>query len=112
MLMFDPQNGHYDPRFEREADRLIALASDMEKIRNGADPRDLASGAPILDHWIVAEHSVPHLAGLSSGHPILTGTGRLIATSDLVLVAHDCSWARTRSRFYRLGRPGGAASNS
>lgn len=112
MLMFDPQNGRYDPRFEREADRLIALASDMEKIRNGADPRDLAAGAPILDHWIVAERLVSHLAGLSSGHPILTGTGRLIATSDLVLVAHDQSWARTRSRFYRLGRPGGARASS
>ncbi|MBN9236350.1 MULTISPECIES: DUF6634 family protein [Phyllobacteriaceae] len=112
MLMFDPQTGRYDPRFEREADRLVTLAADMEKIRNGADPKELAAGAPILDHWVVAEHSVPYLAGLSSGHPILTGTGRLIATSDLVLVAHDQSWARTRSRFYRLGRPSGVAANS
>ncbi|WP_378951240.1 DUF6634 family protein [Mesorhizobium sp. ANAO-SY3R2] len=47
----------------------------------------------------------PCLAGLSSGHPKLPGTQRPIRTSDVWLVSQDWGWARTLSRWYRLGRP-------
>ncbi|WP_158282814.1 DUF6634 family protein [Aminobacter sp. AP02] len=109
--MFDPQNGRHDPRFEREVDRLSSLAADMERIRDGTDPGQLAAEAPILDYWMIATRPVSHLVGLATGHPVLTGTDRLITTSDLVMVSHDQSWARTLSRWYRLGRPNGSASN-
>jgi len=47
------------------------------------------------------------LAELSTGHPVLPGQDRLIATSDLWLISEDRQWARTLSRWYQLGRPGG-----
>jgi hypothetical protein len=59
----------------------------------------------MLDQWMIAQRLVPCLAGRSSGHPILMGKGRPIATSDLWLISEDGQWARTLSRWYRLGRP-------
>lgn len=42
------------------------------------------------------------LQGVVSGHPHIKD-GALVATSPLVVLAHDKTWARTLSRFYRLG---------
>jgi hypothetical protein len=92
--------------FAREMERLVALVADMERIHRGVPPEAMAgAGAPILDRWILAKRTVPCLAGLSTGHPQLVGENRLIGTSDLWLLSRDHSWARTLSRWYRLGRP-------
>lgn len=48
--------------------------------------------APILDRWVVAQRLIPCLGGLSSGHPLLFGSGRLIGTSDLWLMSPDQTW--------------------
>ncbi|TPK81160.1 DUF6634 family protein [Mesorhizobium sp. B2-4-17] len=89
-----------------QADRLVALAADLERVRRGAPPEAMADEeAPILDRWILAQRIVPSLAGLSTGHPKLGGANRLIGTSDLWLLSEDRTWARTLSRWYRLGRP-------
>ncbi len=89
-----------------QVDRLLALAADLERVRRGVPPEAMADEeAPILDRWIFAQRIVPSLAGLSTGHPQLVGQGRLIGTSDLWLLSEDRAWARTLSRWYRLGRP-------
>ncbi|TPL02549.1 hypothetical protein FJ938_19045 [Mesorhizobium sp. B2-4-14] len=89
-----------------QVDRLLALAADLERVRRGAPPEAMADEeAPILDRWILTQRIVPSLAGLSSGHPRLIGENRLIGTSDLWLLSDDHTWARTLSRWYKLGRP-------
>jgi hypothetical protein len=106
MIMFD--QGHAcatDPAFDIEQARLIALLSDMDQLRAGVRPEHLAADAPFLDRWTVGYRPVACLVGLSTGHPLLPGDGRQIATSDLMLMSQDRSWARTLSRWYRLGRP-------
>jgi hypothetical protein len=44
--------------------------------------------------------------GRMTGHP--TCVGSLSITSGLWVLAPEFGWARTLSRFYRLGRPHGA----
>lgn len=106
MVKFYPGEQAQGERFEFELGRLVSLVADMEALRLGASPESLTiDEAPILDRWVVAQRPIPCLAGLSSGHPVLFGNGRLIGTSDLWLMSADHSWARTLSRWYRLGRP-------
>jgi hypothetical protein len=95
-----------DEMFTFQIARLLALADDMERVRRGVPPEEMADeGAPLLDRWILAQRIVPGLAGLSTGHPRLVGENRLIGTSDLWMLSEDRAWARTLSRWYRLGRP-------
>lgn len=105
MVTFDHRKADQGRVFELEQKRLEALLSDMEKIRMGADPEYLGGDTPILDHWVLAQRPALCLAGLSSGHPRLTGEARPIITSDLWLLSADRQWGRTLSRWYQLGRP-------
>lgn len=94
--------------FALELARLSALVADMEAIGRGLGPEDLVEGeAPLLDRWILGRCPIRCLVGLSTGHPRLPGENRPIGTSDLWLISEDRSWARTLSRWYRLGRPAG-----
>jgi hypothetical protein len=104
MILFD-RTGATDPAFDFEQARLAALLSDMELLRAGVPPEDLATDAPLLDRWLVARHPAACLLGQSTGHPLLPGVNREIVTSDLMLLSRDHLWARTLSRWYRLGRP-------
>lgn len=61
--------------------------------------------APVIDRWAIAYTAVPCLAGHVTGHPVLEGRDRRIATSQVWLISSDLEWARTHSRWYRLGRP-------
>ncbi|MDX8465650.1 hypothetical protein RFM26_08145 [Mesorhizobium sp. VK23B] len=105
MLVFG--QGETGERLASEAERLRALLIDMERILGGAKPEAIASGepAPILDRWFFGNRASPCLLGLSTNHPKLTGVNRPIATSDVWLLAADKTWARSLSRWYRLGRP-------
>ncbi|WP_269930186.1 DUF6634 family protein [Aminobacter sp. HY435] len=105
MVMFDTYKAVQDAAFDLELERLSALVADMRKIRTGMQPEHLAEQAPILDHWVIGRRLAPCLAGLSTGHPKLPGENRAIATSDLWAMSADGTWARTLSRWYRLGRP-------
>lgn len=105
MLLFDRDGKKLDPAFDTMLDRLKALIADMERVRAGLMEKDLPDDAPMLDQWMIVQRPVACLAGRSSGHPILMGEGRPIATSDLWLISEDGQWARTLSRWYRLGRP-------
>lgn len=65
---------------------------------------DTLSASPCLDVWQPIQiGTVLCLAGAVSGHPLLPDT--FIATSPLVALCQDAAWARTISRFYRLGPP-------
>lgn len=105
MLLFDRDGKRLDPTFDAMLDRLKALVADMERVRDGLAEKDLPDDAPMLDQWMFAQRPVSCLVGCSSGHPILMGKGRPIVTSDLWLISEDGQWARTLSRWYRLGRP-------
>jgi len=98
------------PQLRAERERLAAALADLERLRSGWVPgeADLA-GAPVLGGWQTAAQEsepMPFLVGtLRSGHPHIPA-GKVIATSSLVaLDAKTHLWARTISRFYRLGRP-------
>ena len=105
MLLFN-ENKAPDEGFKREMERLGRLIADIEHIHSGASPEALAGDeSPVLDRWVIGQRFVPCLAGLSTGHPLLPGNNRLIGTSDLWMLSEDRCWARTLSRWYRLGRP-------
>jgi hypothetical protein len=88
MVTFDIGKQQQDALFEFEHGRLSALVADMAAVQRGDSPERLSNGeAPILDHWVMARRTIPCLAGLSSGHPRLVGSGRPIITSDLWLLS-------------------------
>lgn len=64
---------------------------------------DDLEGAPLIDDWVVAGDAEPCLIGRVTGHPTIRD-GRLISTSLLLAISVQEGWARTLSRFYRLGR--------
>lgn len=104
MVTFDPYSADQNAAFDFELARLSALVADMKKICGAEAPGHLAE-APILDHWVIGRRLIPCLVGRSTGHPKLKGEGRPITTSDVWLISDDQAWARTLSRWYRLGRP-------
>jgi hypothetical protein len=105
MVTFNSGKTDQGAVFDYQLARLIALVDDMKEIRSGVSPERFAADPPILERWMLANRPVPCLAGLSFGHPLLPGEARPVATSDLCLLADDQTWARTLSRWYRLGRP-------
>ena len=105
MVTFDPHRATQGLSFELQHARHSALVADMEEIRQGTSIEGLAGDAPLLDRWAFGARPAACLVGLSSGHPILAGNGRMITTSDLILISQDGAWARTLSRWYRLGDP-------
>ena len=89
--------------------KLRGLAHDLDRIAIAAAPTtaELAK-APLLVDWsIVLTLSGLALAGFATGHPMLGA--RKIVTSPLWVLDPELSWARTLSRFYRLGVPEGGA---
>jgi hypothetical protein len=89
--------------------RLRALADDLDRIAQGEAPTaaDLAT-APLLVDWrFMLTWAGAGLVGFAAGHP-LRGS-RHIATSPLWVLDPALRWARTLSRFYRLGVPAGGA---
>ena len=105
MLLFNEGRGAGE-QLAVESARIRALLCDMERIVEGVLPETLVSEEPpLLDRWLLGNVLTPALVGLSTGHPVLPGTNRPIATSQVFLMSADMSWARTLSRWYRLGRP-------
>ena len=112
MVRFDPRRSAQEPLFESQLQRFSRLVSDMQAIKGQASIDGLAGDAPRLERWAIGVRPATCLVGLSTGHPILDGSGRLIATSDLILTSEDAEWARTLSRWYRLGEPLRAAKET
>jgi hypothetical protein len=89
--------------------RLRRLADDLDRIATQKAPTaaELAQ-APLLVDWGLAVClSGLSLVGFAAGHPLLGR--RKIVTSPLWVLDPDLAWARTLSRFYRLGVPAGGA---
>ncbi|MBT0780845.1 DUF6634 family protein [Paracoccus sp. pheM1] len=82
-------------------DRALEAIAEAEA---GPTVADL-TGAPTIDHWRPlrsGSHTVV-LWGNVSGHPLL---GRdTTTTSPLLAIDVEARWARTKSRWYALGRP-------
>lgn len=79
-------------------DRIDTIAGTVP------EPSTLAD-APRIDRWCGAiVDELPVLVGVVTGHPRLRHGARCI-TSPLVRIEPDKGWARTFSRYYRLGRP-------
>lgn len=81
---------------DMEAGSLVAGA-------RGPHPDEL-DGAPLMSDWLIVWH--PHwerlvLIGAPSGHP--TCKGRVTRSSPICGIDAEGRWARTISRWYRLG---------
>ena len=87
---------------DHEIERLERLLSDLKRIRSRAGPtaEDL-DDAPRLDDYQLARRDVVCLVGHATGHPRLGD--RHTITTELMVHAPTLGWARTLSRFYRLG---------
>lgn len=101
------RDGLPNPSLDRMLGKLGSLVTDMEAVRRGVSPEELAgSHPPVLASWTIGVGRNLYLEGLSTGHPKLRGQDRLISTSELFLLSENQAWARTLSRWYRLGEPG------
>lgn len=88
----------------KEITRLERLLADLRHISEYGQPDDVSLHvAPLLDRWSISYTAAVCLVGYSTGHPILPGSNRYIATSDVCAISEHGNWARTRSRYYRLG---------
>ncbi len=93
-------------RLAAEIKALKALVHDLERLLNGEhpDPRELAH-APLINNWDFDRRDAVCLVGTFLGHPRL---GRIVPngmTSELWYINPEREYARTFSRFYRLGKP-------
>jgi hypothetical protein len=92
------------PDITRPVSVASALAEDLSRVHQGLgpSPADL-SDAPVITNWAVGMDLVPVLYGSVVGHPVI-GDGHRVLTSPLWLFDPVTGWARTQSRFNRLGR--------
>lgn len=91
------------PHFRAWLDRQLATVTILQT--TGPAAADLAA-APRLDPWqavLLDTSGIPALWGEVTGHPKLGDT--VILTSRLLALDAANGWARTTSRWYRLGQP-------
>lgn len=102
-LIPNPRFRRIDTRLEAQThvNRVKMALVDVEK---GPPSSDLEL-APQIDFWrpVLVASTVPCLFGFVTGHPRL-GIGPT-RTSWLIGIDANAGWARTLSRFYRLGVP-------
>jgi len=79
---------------------LRALADDLERMTM-FQPNGELEDAPTLNGWSTILRPVGALTGFVEGHPLLGS--RRVVTSEAVAMDIEHGWARTFSRFYRLG---------
>jgi hypothetical protein len=91
---------------DAEAERTLAtlenLVRDLRCVRAGTGPTfSELQYAPLLDCYHLESYLTFCLSGQVTGHPVL-GDAR-IHTSQLWAMNQQQGWARTFSRYYRLG---------
>ena len=92
-----------DQIFSGLASRLPAFADERLSFDRHVPPAVLEE-APLLENWVpVLTQTGLHLVGYAVGHPVRGN--RMVMTPPLWWADPDCRWARTLSRFYRLGPP-------
>jgi hypothetical protein len=83
---------------------LEQLTGDLRFLKTVHAPaEEILRTSPLLDEWSFGFTPSPCLIGTIYGHPML-GNSRCVHTSELVLIDPGKRWARTWSKFYRLGR--------
>ena len=87
-------------------DRMQQALVDLSSLQEGYRPSDEElADAPLLNSWC---RLGSHLVGVVVGHPVFADGHRCI-TSPVLALATDGTWARTVSRYYRLGMPMGSS---
>lgn len=91
-----------DPRTLELAERIHALSRDLTLIQQLRAPsvRDFAA-APLLENWTVGYRLDVALVGTVIGHPAIKDGA--VTTSPLYYLDQKAGYARTLSRWYRLG---------
>lgn len=93
-----------DPRVRATAKLLHALSRDLRRIEQGIGPTaDELAAAPSIIDWRMTYRFEPALTGSVHGHPNLADGPAV--TSGLFYLDRAAGYARTMSRFYRLGPP-------
>jgi hypothetical protein len=93
-------------------DSLTSLLRDIRDLRVGELPRSMdLEAAPTIEQWSHGLTPARCIVGSVRGHPILGNRAR-VHTSQLILIDPEHGWARTWSRYYRLGKPEGPAIGS
>ena len=84
----------------------ITLARDLRALLDGCPPRigGPAQMRPVIHGWDYALRQDLCLSGTVTGHPAgIGGKGRITVTSGLWVLDRTRGFARTLSRWYRLG---------
>lgn len=94
-------------RFRDEIDVFQRLHADLSAIAAGKGPTeaDLVA-APIVDLYDVTTRSLPAIAGQIEGQSF--GPPDSSEASLLILSSPTLGWVRTRSGYFRLGKPAGS----
>jgi hypothetical protein len=93
---------YFDLDLQTAVRKLDLLSRDLNGIRSGVMPSSETLGEmPLLDEWDIRFIQCPILVGKVSGHPKISDGP--VLTTDLWLIHDGLKWARTYSRFYRLG---------
>lgn len=102
--MFIYRDGQHDiHQLQRMIETLQMLLDDLVAVGEGALPnQERLLHAPLIENWHLATRQVLCLRGEITGHPLL-GHAPHGMTSDLWLLAPQRGFARTLSRYYRLG---------
>lgn len=93
------------PHLAVVASKYRQLADDLERVARGEHPTEAElRDAPRLTDWSLhlLPLPLPFLSGIVVGHPLI-GDGRLCRTSEVMIFDPAAGYARTFSRFYRLG---------
>jgi len=83
-----------------EIDAFLAAKEDAER---GPSEQDLLD-APTLNPWRILQEDgerIMRIYGRVKGHPTIDD--EFLTTSPLLGFDHTAGWARTRSRWYRIG---------
>lgn len=104
ILVDDHDRGAVRDALEKALRRQAEMTSALRAFSTSYGPPDL-SDAPFLRSWVVAGTAVPCLVGLTDNHPLLNGP--TVMTSPVLLLSRVGGWARTESRWYRLGSRAG-----
>ena len=84
---------------------LFDLCDQIDSLAGAVPDLSALETAPCIERWCgVVVEDLPVLVGVVTGHPRLREGARTV-TSPLVRIAPSEGWARTFSRYYRLGRP-------
>jgi len=90
-------------QLDEHLDRLRRLVADIETLKTGRHPDPSAiEGSAFIHEWRLDSRPAPCLRGYFEGHPKIR-SGRMGATSELWVWAPDHGFARTLSRWYKLG---------